>query len=1171
MRLSAIKLSGFKSFVDLTQFQFHGQIVGVVGPNGCGKSNLIDAVRWVLGESKASELRGESMADVIFNGSSGRSASGRASVELIFDNALGRMTGQWSQYAEISVKRVVTRDGVSSYYINNQAVRRRDIQDMFMGTGLGPRAYAIIGQGMVARIVEARPEELRVFLEEAAGISKYKERRRETESRLSDTRENLLRIQDILQELNQQSQKLKTQAAKAERYRAIQADLAKSKRIAALSGLDDSHRQANAAHLLVETHKTELEKQRQALQAQENEVLNLRLSSQAVMDSLNQAQTALFQTNAQITQLEARLRYLKEARQGLMAQHSETVLQGQQLNEQLAKNATEKVLAQEALKKAQTILETQKIEFIDLQNAFKLANEAIAAFARDENAAREQVSLLDKDFAVHSATFNNLNQQAQNNLLYQQKIDKELGQLPEVSNQVLIEQKKVLQDVEIKLQMAHQEIEVLQKNIAQQENDLAVLASEKDRCYSESTRLDARYQSLNELQKKLMSGGQLAQWLNQSGLKTQLAIWQELRVDEGWETALEAVLRERMNARAVKNLTQVLDFAQQNLPTKVGFYSLEGIRNAASSDAQFLHSHVRTAAIELQGIMQHWLSGVRCATNLASAIDARQELEPGQLWVTPEGHLVDQHSVRLYRVDSAEEGLLKRQQEITAIEKSKIAQKIQLDATIDHWNQAVSKLNNERQNLQISQKKYQESVQKQQKLQLENAQESQRQLQNQLQRDSLDAESRRLKMVSAELAEQINASKIASQSVESLRSAALLVVNTQLIRTRKQKETTETARSRLQAAELALQQQVFSLQKIQDQIERVTKTIVEQELQITQIIARQKKFAEDLSELKQNTEDDQLVVLLEQRTQCENKLQQSRNNHESLIEKLRLADELRLSHSLTLSPIQEKLSLAQLDNQAAKMRCAQYQLDLNDLTDDIEQELRAQYPQWPLLEDSIAQIKALEQKTIELGAVNLTAPDELAEVEQRREFLQAQLDDLNNAITTLIKAISEIDSETRGLLHNTFEKVNQHFGVLFPRLFGGGTAKLMMTGNEILDAGVQVMAQPPGKKNSTIHLLSGGEKTLTAITLIFALFQLNPAPFCLLDEVDAPLDDANTERFCRLVAEMSAHTQFVFVTHNKIAMEMAQHLIGVTMQEQGVSRIVSVDLESFVDKTNLAA
>jgi chromosome segregation protein len=1165
VRLTSIKLSGFKSFAEPTNFMLPGQLVGVVGPNGCGKSNIMDAVRWVLGESRASELRGESMQDVIFNGTTLRKPASRSSVELVFDNADHRAGGQWSQFTEIAVKRVLTRDGTSSYYINNQPVRRRDVQDVFLGTGLGPRAYAIIGQGTISRIIESKPEELRLFLEEAAGVSKYKERRRETENRLSDTRENLTRVEDILRELTANLDKLEKQAEVAQRYNALQADATLKQH--QLWFLKRAESETDQVRLKQDADKAvnELESRVANLRHVESELETIRQAHYAAGDQVNQAQGALYEASAEVGRLEAEIRFVVEGRQRVEQRLV-------QLKEQLAQWAArrddaateiETLAGQGAQAEEQAVLlaaqvEEQAARLPELEEALRQAQ----ARAGDQ---RGSVAQVQQQIQVLAADQRNIEEQSGQLNLRRERLVADRNALAAPDEARLANLQQQLAAAQETASTADAQLHELQEQVPQLDDDRKSRQQTVNEQTARQADLSARLEALKALQEKVRTDGKLRPWLVKHGLDGLQGLWSRIHIETGWENALEAALRERLASLEVSRLEMVRAFAADAPPAKLSFYSPpQAGAPEGSSALPRLSELLRLNDAGQKALLSNWLHGCLTAPNFEDALAARDKLKAGEVIYTPQGHAVTAHSVSFYAQDSEQAGLLARQQEIENLEKQLRAQALIAEEARSALVRAEAAYTDASQRLVSVRRDATETQARAHELQVETLRLTQLAEQTRARSEQIAGDLAEVDTLLEELQErrvtaearfeELDMQLADTQERHAQLDERVLEAERRLAESREQQRTLERQAQEAQFAQRALEARRAELQ-------RAIETAGQQATALTD---EESRAREELSRLSDAAAQAGLQDALALKTEREQVLGAKRSEYDDLTNKLRATDERRLTFERELEPLRQRITDLQLKEQASRLGLEQYTQLLADAQADLEAVARSIEEGNVRLTGLQGEIDRLHREIASLGAVNLAALEELASARERKQFLDAQSADLNEAINTLEDAIRKIDGETRELLGGTFKAVNEHFGRMFPELFGGGNARLVMTGEEILDAGVQVMAQPPGKKNQTIHLLSGGEKALTAIALVFAIFQLNPAPFCLLDEVDAPLDDANTERYVKLVTSMSRGTQFLFISHNKIAMEMAEQLIGVTMQEQGVSRIVAVDMESAV-------
>jgi chromosome segregation protein len=1171
VRLNSIKLSGFKSFAEPTNFMLPGQLVGVVGPNGCGKSNIMDAVRWVLGESRASELRGESMQDVIFNGTNNRKPASRASVELVFDNADHRAGGQWGQYAEVAVKRVLTRDGTSSYYINNQPVRRRDVQDVFLGTGLGPRAYAIIGQGTISRIIESKPEELRLFLEEAAGVSKYKERRRETENRLSDTRENLTRVEDILRELNANLEKLERQAEVAQKYNALQSDVTLKQH--QLWYLRRSEAEADQAKIRQDGEKAviELESRVADLRHIEADLETIRQAHYAAGDQVNQAQGLLYEASTEVGRLEAEIRFVVEGRQRveerlitLKEQTTQWATRKEDAAAEIERLAELALMGEEKNELLAAQLEEQALALPDLEEALRQTQSRA-------NEQRGSVAQVQQQIQVLAAEQRNIEEQSR-------QLQQRRERLSADKNALAAPDEARLQNLQSQLAEATEAASVNEARLQELQEQVPQLdearRTQQEAVNTESARqadLSARMEALKALQEKVKTDGKLQPWLAKHGLADLQALWTKIHVESGWENALEAALRERMGALEVSRLDMVRAFGADAPPAKLAFYSApQAGAPEKTASLPRLSDLLRVNDAGLKAVLVDWLQGCYVAQSFEDALAQRAQLQPGETLYVKTGHAVSAHSVSFYAQDSEQAGLLARAQEIENLEKQLRAQSLIVDEARSALIRAEAAYADASQRLVTARREASESQSRAHELQVETLRltqlaEQTRARSEQIAGDMAEVDAQLEDLQERRVAAEARFEELDMQLADSQERHAQLDEKV-LEAERKLNACREQQRS----LERQAQEATFSLRTLDARKAELSRAIETAEQQATSLVAEEQRARDELARLTDAAAQAGLQNALALKLEREQVLAAKRSEYDDLTTKLRASDERRLQLERELEPLRQRITDFQLKEQAARLGLEQYAQLLADAQADLEAVAKSIAEGNVRLTGLQGEIDRLNREIAALGAVNLAALDELAHARERKQFLDAQSLDLTDAMNTLEAAIRKIDGETRELLGGTFKIVNEHFGRMFPELFGGGQAKLIMTGDEILDSGVQVMAQPPGKKNQTIHLLSGGEKALTAIALVFAIFQLNPAPFCLLDEVDAPLDDANTERYAKLVSSMSKGTQFLFISHNKIAMEMAEQLIGVTMQEQGVSRIVAVDMESAVSMVEAA-
>jgi len=1169
LRLTQLKLAGFKSFVDPTTLHIHGQRMGIVGPNGCGKSNVMESVRWVLGESSAKEMRGDSMDAVIFNGSATRKPISRASVELIFDNSLGGAAGEWSQYAEISVKRVIERDKGSAYYINNALVRRRDVADLFLGTGLGGRAYAIIGQNTINRIVEAKPEELRIFLEEAAGISKYKERRRETELRLRDTRENLLRVEDILHELDKQIARLQSQAVLAEKHKNLHEALKLSSALVWALKKRDASLHWQKAQRQVQQLAQELEAQMAGLRNKERDLEQLRQENFRLAEVVNQAQAAYYQANAELANVENQLKNSKDAQEQTQAQLN-------QLSVQLDKNNG---LANQF----QLDLTTAKAKLLDEQSRVALSEKANQQAAEAVPALFEKFQSAQNQLDAAQANLIELSQHLQseqNHLVYAKREASELQlQLEKVQLAIAgikLSDASLLQAQQTALAEKHANIASLEERVAaslakenQLIDQLRMLNESQLSAQRDLSSLDAELRSLEKIQQSLKNASDeagLNRWLKELDLQDKPRTWQTISVKNGWETALEAVLGPRLNAISVSKLQ-----AADRPPTSL-ILAIDGAVSSKSVQAEnriTLYSIVNNGMPEQAAALQEWTRGFYLLDDGVDVVQASLSLRHGEYLVNKQGDIYSQYSVSYFAKQSVLHGVLERQAQLQSLQQKRPLAQVALTEA----EQALSQIDLELQSVKVLQRsqsqELKQAIEQAHQLNLSIQQQQQALLTMQQKRNDLEAELVKLE------------GKLSVLSVEIASKEQLLQTESSNLALRQQakyeaeslKQKTELsfnqARDKMHLLEKTHQELNFSLRIISNEIIALDSKLNVIYDENSKIKSNQESLLATLAKIEGDGFKLSLQEALEKKQNQERALLEARNAMNACEAKLQQHERERMHNEQSLHPLRDKLETSRLNEQEARLSFEQCQAELHS-SGVPEQQLNerldaSQTGKAPMKVVDLERSCAQTQAEIEaLGAVNLAAMQELESEQTRRLYLASQSADLKEAIDTLEDAIRKIDKDTRSRLQDTFDLANQHFNELFVTLFGGGQAGLALLGDEILDTGLQVFAQPPGKKNSTIHLLSGGEKALTALALVFALFRLNPAPFCLMDEVDAPLDDSNTERFCAMVKKMSEKTQFLYVSHNKITMEMAQQLIGVTMQESGVSRIVEVDMDAAV-------
>ncbi len=1166
MRLTSVKLSGFKSFVDPTSIAVPGQLVGVVGPNGCGKSNVIDAVRWVLGESSAKQLRGEHMHDVIFNGSTERKPVGRASVELVFDNSLGRIGGPWSGYNEISVKRVLSRDGDSNYYVNGQHVRRRDVQDIFLGTGLGPRAYSIIEQGMISRVITSKPEELRVFLEEAAGVSKYRERRRETELRLEDTRENLARVGDIVSELDSQLTHLAQQAEIAAKYQELQAQLALNHNLLAFTRLREAESARTRYGNEVQKATVALEAEMAKLRESERALEQLRGRHYEETDRLQELQGALYAANAEVQSLEQEINFLGENRRRMGAQVESLSAEAAEVERRIADANAERERWQGEIEAARAVIAEREAELAQARESLPAAEAAAQAAAAEVRTAEAEMNAAEQAQSVEetreSHALKILAQlEGRKNRLKQENMGLVF---PEPEKLAALEAQREQLAARIdELEGAHREAEERIPALEEQRRDAINRLQEATR---EAASLEASLQALEAQQAKLDTDSKLKDWMQAHALDRGERLWQAIRVEAGWDDAVEAALGVRLNAVRLGSESELPALIQDAPPGSLAVFIERGAPEAAASGSHLepLSSVVTSERSGVAAYLRDALANVFILPEGENGLELARVLPPGGLLVARSGHLFARHGVVFHGPQSELHGVLQRQREIEQL-RGRIPAKAQERADVEA---AVRALEQEGREAQEQARQLREELgrvrQQQHDVEVQHLKLAQSAQQSEQRRAAIREElaaieeeetTERVAMEDAQHAMQQGSQKIEEivQRVQALEARA-----------REAQDALNAARAAVSAAERALSEAQYRERSAHDKVEAQGRLAVSLGERLEAIAANREKVAAELAGLEEGNVRERLQEALQVKGERERVLSDARAGLEGLTDELRAIEESRLGVEQSLEPLRVRITELKVKEQEAVTHAEQYAQQLQEagvtreeMAEQIERRVGSKGMQ--------AEIQRLTEEIAALGPVNLAALSELETARTRKEFLDRQAADLTEAVATLEAAIKRIDRETRDLLQETFDIVSRNFSEMFPALFGGGRAELKLTGEEILDAGLQVFAQPPGKKNQSIQLLSGGEKALTAISLVFSLFKLNPAPFCLLDEVDAPLDDPNTERFCDLVRQMSAQTQFLFITHNKITMELASQLVGVTMPEPGVSKIVEVDIDSAIE------
>ncbi|MCP4285963.1 MAG: chromosome segregation protein SMC [Gammaproteobacteria bacterium] len=1160
MRLEKIKLAGFKSFVDATTVPLPGSLVGVVGPNGCGKSNVIDAVRWVMGESSAKMLRGESMADVIFNGSNSRKPVGTANIELVFDNTDGGAGGEFAQYNHISVKRQVSRDGQSSYFMNGVRCRRRDITGLFLGTGLGPRSYSIIEQGMISRLIEARPEDLRAFLEEAAGISKYKERRRETQNRIDRTRENLSRLNDVREEITKQLEHLNRQAATAERYKGYKAQERRLQaELLALRWRTLDLELAQRDQLIIEL-ETDLEAAIAQQRRLEAEIEQARERHAGANEYFNQVQGNFYAVGSDVARVEQAIQFARETKAQLEQDLEQTEQAWRQSSEHQQQDESKLFEVKSALEEKEPRLE--QLREIEETVAERLQDEELAmhSWQADWETFNRKAAEPAQTAQVERTRINHQEQQEQNLQRRIRRFDEELTRLsnPQLAEEIVaLEEKHQAQQEILHQQEAQLDTVSVRIKTLREGNNLHSQAVDSGRNRLQTA--SGRLASLEALQEAALGkqGDVTTQWLEAQGAAGASRLAEEIEVDSGWEKAVESVLGFHLQSVGVNGLdgfARTLDTLESGA---LALHDTSAVPSLQSLPVDALASKVK-APWSLQGI----LFGISTAENIEEALTKRDGLAPGESVVTREGAWLGDSWLRLNRDGEGTSGILEREQEIR-----ELADEIQrLSAAVDEKASLLESGRGQLRETEASRDGIQAQFNEANRI----LTEIRSALSGKRARDEhLRSRSEHVTSEQAELREQITQGKERLEASREKLHAALEEMETLSERREKLvgqrdrlgaglKEIREEAsRQRASTQEVALQVQSMrtSKESLQQNLERM-------QGQISHLHQRREELRLGLEERQAPLLEQSAILegLLSQRLTVEGELSEARRQLEEIDAKLRGLEQNRTGAEQKVQEQRNNRDQARMARQETKVRCGTLdeQLAENGFQRD---QLFQEMPSDASVDKWQEEVLRMESRIRRLGAINLAAIEEFQEQSERKTYLDSQHADITDSLETLENAIHKIDRETRTRFKETFDKVNTGLQEKFPRLFGGGHAYLQLTGEDLLDTGVTVMARPPGKRNSSIQLLSGGEKALTAVALVFAIFELNPAPFCMLDEVDAPLDDANVERFCDMVKSMSDRVQFIFITHNKITMEIATHLMGVTMHEPGVSRLVSVDVD----------
>ena len=1163
MRLSKIKLAGFKSFVDPTTLTLSTNLTGIVGPNGCGKSNTIDAVRWVMGESSAKHLRGESMSDVIFSGSSSRKSVGQASVELVFDNSEGKLEGQYASYAEISLKRQVTRDGQSLYFLNGTKCRRRDIKDIFLGTGLGPRSYAIIEQGMISRLIDAKPEEMRVYLEEAAGISKYKERRRETENRIRHTRDNLDRLNDLREEVEKQLERLQRQSRTAEKYKTLKVDEKQFR--AELLGLRwrEYQEALNSFDTRLQERQNNVAAADEKRKEAEDNIVVMREKRTELESQLNDVQSKFYSVGADITRAEQSIQHARDEREKRSRELQRIEEETTEIKENIENDAEKIQEIESALaaagpthekiereqKEAAELYERNESEFQDILGSWEELN--------SEHSEQEMIS------QVETARLDELQKNVADLKIRQERLQRERTELSqrgeaEVLNALVSEQDgKGAEEIALRTQLdtANKALTQSRETVLHSEKTLDTKRTELQSC-------NGRLASLQALQQAATGGAEKKriEWLEKNGLAEAPTLLKLLDIDKGWEKAIEAVLGDFLDAVCVDDF-DALSKKLGNLPDA----GLNAVKDGVDSvdekgDDKWLATMVSSRA----GIAD-LLHGVTICETSEEAFAARDSLEPGESVVTRDGLWMGRHWLCVRPLDS-NGGVIARQEELDALQDQVgvLAKEISsIEEALQEQKQLVVERENNRDKMQaLINTRHREISTLAGKIESTRAQIDQADQRT----VKVDKEVEEIEAVVSRTTRQhqetgMRAEEASKQLHQLQQQLAEMDERRQdvLEQRNESRQSLDKIREAGQATIVKLESMKSGRESIEQNRERMIRQLTQLEARRDELGTQQQPDNGEIEQLKT-----QHLALLRSRSEVESALQASRKSVEDHDNEQRVQEQNR--HRLEQQATQARELLQQVNMESQESRVRLKTIDEQLLEAGVNrEELMPTIPEQATVQEWAEQLAEVERKIQKLGPINLAAIDEFQEQVQRKEYLEEQHKDITDALETLEDAIHKIDRETRAMFRETFDAVNSKLQELFPRLFGGGQAKLELTSEDLLEAGVAVMARPPGKRVSSIQLLSGGEKAMTAVALVFAFFHLRPSPFCMLDEVDAPLDDANVGRFAKMVSEMSSQVQFIFITHNKVTMELSNQLMGVTMQEPGVSRLVSVDVDEAVE------
>ena len=1168
MRLKSIKMAGFKSFVDPTTVLLPSSLCAVVGPNGCGKSNIIDAVRWVMGESSAKQLRGESITDVIFNGSSNRKAVGQASVELIFDNSDGTLGGEYAGWGEISIKRKVTRDSQSNYYLNSDKCRRRDITDIFLGTGLGPRSYAIIEQGMISTLIDAKPEELRVYIEEAAGISKYKERRRDTENRIKRTKENLDRISDIREELGNQLSRLERQAKAATKYTELKKDERQSK--AKLLALKWRFMEVSVSERLgaIKSLEVKVEKILANRSECDGKLERFRIKHSELGDSLNLAQGLYYSMGSEVSKIEQAIQYANDRASELEKDLRETEQNFIETEEHLSLDRQKKEALEFELQEIQPVLDKIRAKQGSSQSLLLQAERDMKVWQSSWDEFTQSSSGPARQAEVQQSTINHLEQLV---VSLAKKIDKAVNEC------------ETLCDAPLKkdLEILTESLEKIEMESIQKKSNLEKITVKIDEVRSEIYQLDAQLNksrtymqtmlgkksSLEAFDQALFGDNESQAWLVKNKLEKNQRLAEKVEVEAGWENSIEMALGDYLQAVCVESIDSLSSNLGSLIQGELVLIESSSCTQDPNHEQGFPESLFhKVKGKNLNNYLQTLLQNIYAVENLSAALLLRDKLKVGQSLMTKDGLWLGSDWLRIANNKDADKGVIKRKIELESLEESlvdcrKSTNQIekQKNASEKHLRELEIQRESDRHNLTLQQNEYTEFRSKinSSEMQVIHLKTRRERVDAEILEDNKQHDIENKNLISAR--EKLNIALGVIEQNSHQKQELIIQRDTKRVVLDDARQVSRENQD--DAHEMAMRERSAStkLQSIDEGIGRLVKQTIRLSARKEQLYESFSQEEDPVVELKA-----QLAIQLDLRLDSEKELSNSRGELDSLEDIMRETEQQRNSFEAEIQKERSLLEQQRLLAQDLETRSQTVREQINEYGLSLEKLLML-LPNELTLEDLGHVLEKISSRIQRLGPINLAAIDEYGVESERKQYLDKQNDELEEALTTLEGAIRKIDKETRARFKETFDLVNISFQESFPKLFGGGQSYLELTSDDLLEAGVAIMARPPGKKNTTVHLLSGGEKAMTAIALVFSIFHLNPAPFCMLDEVDAPLDDSNVYRYAKMVEEMSSTVQIVYISHNKNAMEMANQLIGVTMHEAGVSRLVSVDVNQAVE------